>query len=61
MPISQWDAKGIERVKEKMEQLLPAEIVERSQIQLGSSLWTFSFLLALFSAEWWLRRRWGLV
>jgi uncharacterized membrane protein len=61
MPISQWDAKGVERVKEKMERLLPAEIVERSQIQLGSSLWTFSFLLALFSAEWWLRRRWGLV
>jgi hypothetical protein len=61
IPISEWNANSLERLKQKMELLLPAEIVERRQIQLGSNPWTFSLLLVLFSAEWWLRRRWGLI
>jgi hypothetical protein len=61
IPISQWNEKGFEQMKEKIEKLMPSEVVERRQVQLWSNLWAFSALLVLLSSEWWLRRRWGLV
>jgi hypothetical protein len=61
IPISEWNEKSLERVAAKLESLSPSEIVERRQIQLWSTLWTFSPILLLLGSEWWMRRKWGLV
>jgi len=61
IPISEWNEKGLERVAAKLERLAPSEIVEKRQIQLWSTLWTFTPILALLGSEWWMRRRWGLI
>ena len=61
IPISEWNEKSLERVAAKLDSLAPSEIVERRQIQLWSSLWTFFLILVLLSSEWWLRRQWGLI
>jgi uncharacterized membrane protein len=61
IPISEWNEKSLEGVMGKLERLAPSEIVERRQIQLWSTLWTFLPILALLASEWWMRRKWGLV
>ena len=61
IPISEWNEKSLERVAAKLESLSPSEIVERRQIQLWSTLWTFSPILLLLGSEWWMRRKWGLI
>lgn len=61
IPIAEWNEKSLERVAAKLESLAPFEIVERRQIQLWSTLWTFSLILLLLGSEWWMRRKWGLV
>jgi hypothetical protein len=61
VPISELDAKSLERVAAKLDRLAPAEIVERLEIPLWSTLSTFFIILVLLSSEWWLRRKWGLI
>jgi uncharacterized membrane protein len=61
VPISELDAKTLERVAAKLDRLAPSEIVERLEIPLWSTLTTFSIILVLLSSEWWLRRKWGLI
>jgi hypothetical protein len=61
IPISEWNEKSLERIAAKLESVAPSEIVERRQIQLWSTLWTFSWILLLLGAEWWMRRKWGLI
>lgn len=61
IPISEWNEKSLAGVMGKLERLAPSEIVERRQIQLWSTLWTFLPTLALLASEWWMRRKWGLV
>ena len=61
MASSQWSDQRLEQALDKLKQLAPSEIVERRQVRLWSNLWLFSLLLVLLSAEWWFRRRWGLI
>lgn len=61
MPISEWNEKGLARIAARLEQLAPSEIVERREVRLWSTLWTFLPILLLLGAEWWMRRRWGLI
>lgn len=61
MASSQWSDQRLEQALDKLKQLAPSEIVERRQVRLWSNPWLFSLLLALLSAEWWFRRRWGLI
>jgi len=61
LSISQWDEKTPERIRAKLERFSPSEIIERQQIPLWSTFWTFLPILLLLSGEWWLRRRWGLI
>jgi uncharacterized membrane protein len=61
VPISELDAKTLERVAAKLDRLAPSEIVERLEIPLWSTMTTFSIILVLLSSEWWLRRKWGLI
>jgi hypothetical protein len=59
--ISEWNEKSLQRIAAKLAGHSPSEIVESRQIQLWSSLWLFSLILALLCIEWRLRRKWGLV
>jgi len=59
--ISEWNEKSLETMAAKLESHASAQIVERRQTQLWSTLWTFSLILLLLSAEWWTRRKWGLI
>lgn len=59
--ISDWNERSLERITAKLESLAPSEIVERRQVQLWSTLWTFLLLLSLLGSEWWMRRKWGLI
>ena len=59
--ISDWNEKSLETMAAKLESHTPAQLVERRQTQLWSTLWTFSLVLLLLSAEWWTRRKWGLI
>ena len=61
IPISQWNEKTLDLIEAKLESLTPSEIVERRQIPLWSTLWTFLPILFLLACEWWMRRTWGLV
>ncbi len=61
IPITEWSEKGLERMSAKLESLAPSQVVERRQIPLWSTLWTFSLILLLLGSEWWTRRKWGLV
>ena len=61
IPISEWNEKSLERVTAKLEMLVPSQVVERRQIPLWGTLWTFFLVLFLLGSEWWLRRKWGLV
>ncbi len=59
--ISEWNQNSLERISAKIESLNPSEIVERRQVRLWSTLWTFTPILLLLGTEWWIRRKWGLV
>jgi uncharacterized membrane protein len=61
IPISEWNEAALKRVAVKLEAIAPSQAVERRQIPLWSTLWSFSTILMLLGAEWWLRRKWGLV
>jgi uncharacterized membrane protein len=59
--LQDFDEKSLNKIAAKLETHAPSEIVERRQTRLWSTLWTFSLALALLAAEWWMRRKWGLV
>ena len=59
--ISELNPNSLERIAAKLDRLAPSEIVERLEIPLWSTLWTFSVILLLLGSEWWLRRKWGLI
>jgi len=60
-PIGEWNEKSMERIAARLDTLSASEIVERRQIHLWSTPWTFSVILMLLGTEWWMRRQWGLV
>ncbi len=57
----EFNAAFLDRVAAKLDRLAPSEIVERTEIPLWSTLTAFSIILVFLSAEWWLRRKWGLI
>jgi uncharacterized membrane protein len=59
--INDWDQKALEKIAARLESVAPSEIVEQRQTRLWSTLWPFTIVLALLSAEWWMRRKWGLI
>jgi uncharacterized membrane protein len=59
--IADWNDKALERIAARLETIAPAEIVEQRQVKLWNNLWPFAIMLALLSAEWWMRRKWGLI
>lgn len=59
--IHEFNEKSLPIIAAQLESHAPAQIVERRQTQLWSTLWTFSLILVLLSAEWWTRRKWGLI
>jgi uncharacterized membrane protein len=61
VPMSQWNESKLQSALDKLEKLSPSEIVEQRQIYLWNNLWVFGLVLALLSAEWWLRRSWGMI
>jgi uncharacterized membrane protein len=61
IPGAEFNAAHLERVAGKLDRLAPAEIVERTEIPLWGTLTTFSIILVILSAEWWLRRKWGMI
>ncbi|HZD41622.1 MAG TPA: glutamine amidotransferase, partial [Terriglobales bacterium] len=60
-PIQEFNEKSLKVIAAKLESHAPAQIVERRQTQLWSTVWTFSLILGLLSVEWWTRRKWGLI
>lgn len=60
-PIAQWNEKALAAVAAKLEKHAPSEIVERRQTRLWNTLAPFTVVLILLSAEWWIRRKWGLI
>ena len=60
-PISSFNDKALEMIAAKLESRAPSQIIEQRQTRLWSTLWPFSIVLALLSAEWWMRRKWGLI
>lgn len=61
IPLTEWNDKSLERISAKLESLAPSQVVERRQVPLWSTLWTFALILFLLVSEWWMRRKWGLV
>ena len=61
IPIDDWNDKALERIAARLESIAPSEIVEQRQTKLWNNLWPFAIMLALLSAEWWMRRKWGLI
>ncbi len=61
IPISQWNEQSVEKIVAKLESRTPSRIIERRQIPLWSTLWTFGLILLLLASEWWIRRKWGLI
>ncbi|OGQ78867.1 MAG: hypothetical protein A3F90_09205 [Deltaproteobacteria bacterium RIFCSPLOWO2_12_FULL_60_19] len=61
IPIADLNPAALDRIAAKLERLAPSEVIERREIPLWSTLWTFALILALLSSEWWLRRKWGLI
>ncbi|HXG53306.1 MAG TPA: glutamine amidotransferase [candidate division Zixibacteria bacterium] len=59
--IEQWNEKALEKIAARLEGQAPSRIVERRQTRLWSTPWIFSLALVLLAAEWWTRRKWGLV
>ena len=61
IPISKWNDQSIEMIRLNLEKSNPSEILETRQILLWNNLWVLSLVFLLLSAEWWVRRRWGLI
>jgi hypothetical protein len=61
IPLSDWNESSLKRLTAKLEAVAPSQAVERRQVALWSTLWTFSLILLLLGGEWWLRRKWGLI
>jgi hypothetical protein len=61
VPIAEWNEQALERIAARLESIAPSEIVEQRQTKLWNNLWPFSIMLLLLSAEWWMRRKWGLI
>ena len=61
IPLSDWNESSLKRITAKLEAAAPSQAVERRQVALWSTLWTFSLILLLLGGEWWLRRKWGLI
>ena len=61
LPIAEWNEQALERIAARLESIAPSEIVEQRQTKLWNNLWPFSIMLLLLSAEWWMRRKWGLI
>src|SRR3970040_2028458 len=59
-PLAYWNESSLKRITTKLEEAAPSQAVERRQVALWSTLWTFSLILLLLGGEWWLRRHWGL-
>jgi uncharacterized membrane protein len=59
--IDDWNEKTLEKIAAKLEKHAPSSISEQRQTKLSSTLWPFVMILAFLSAEWWMRRKWGLV
>ena len=59
--IDDWNQQALEKIAARFDSIAPSEIVEQRQIRLWSNLWPFAMMLALLSAEWWMRRKWGLI
>jgi len=59
--INDWNDKALEKIAAKLETIAPSQLVEQRQTRLWSTLWPFAIVLALLSAEWWMRRKWGLI
>lgn len=59
--ISDWNEASLKRLTAKLDALVPSQAVERRQVPLWSTFWTFSLILLLLGSEWWLRRKWGLL
>ena len=61
VPIAEWNEQALERIAARLESIAPSDIVEQRQTKLWNNLWPFSIMLLLLSAEWWMRRKWGLI
>jgi hypothetical protein len=61
IPIADLNPAALDRIAAKLERLAPSEVIERREIPLWSTPWTFALILALLSSEWWLRRKWGMI
>ena len=61
IPIREWNDSTLNKIAAKLESHAPSQIVERRQTQLWSTPWVFSLILLLLAAEWWVRRKWGLI
>ncbi len=59
--IDDWNDKTFDKIAARLETIAPSEIVEQRQTRLWSNLWPFGVMLVLLSAEWWMRRKWGLI
>ncbi len=59
--INDWNDQALDKIAAKLETIAPSQLVEQRQTRLWSTLWPFAIVLALLSAEWWMRRKWGLI
>ncbi len=59
--IDDWNAQSLEKISARLEKHAPSSIIEQRQTKLWNTLWPFAVILALLSAEWWLRRTWGMI
>ncbi len=59
--INDWNAQSLEKISAKLEKHTPSSIVEQRQTKLWNTLLPFALILALLSAEWWMRRKWGMI
>jgi uncharacterized membrane protein len=59
--IEEWNEQALEKIAARLDSIAPSEIVEQRQTRLWNNLWPFVIMLALLSAEWWMRRKWGLI
>jgi uncharacterized membrane protein len=59
--IADWNEKSLEVIAATLEKHAPSSIVEQRQTKLWSTLWPFTIVLIFLSAEWWMRRKWGMV
>ncbi len=59
--INDWSEATVDKVANRLKAVAPSEVVEQRQVRLWNTLWSFAIVLVLLSAEWWMRRKWGLI